>query len=103
MDGASFAHLVLGQKKTGTIFSGAEGVFIFQIAAPDLTVTYGKISGNSIDILRGQQQGGSGQTIAAIPGTEITEILIAGQYIAVCGIVHQRKLPASMWYRRSRR
>lgn len=56
MDGATFAHFSLGEENAGSILPGAKGVFILQKAMPYLAVADGKVAGNTVDIIVGQQQ-----------------------------------------------
>ncbi|MDD2466475.1 MAG: hypothetical protein PHI97_20960 [Desulfobulbus sp.] len=56
MNSTTFTHFSRGKKHTGAVFSGTKGVSILQISMTHLTVADGKMAGNAIDIIRGQQQ-----------------------------------------------
>jgi hypothetical protein len=56
MDQTSFAHFSLSKKNTGSVFSGAEGISMFNVFSSDLSVTDLQIACDTVDIIVGQEQ-----------------------------------------------
>ena len=51
MYGTTFAYSSIGEENTGSVFFDLEGVFVFEKISANLSVTYLKMPGNTVNIL----------------------------------------------------
>jgi hypothetical protein len=103
MDQTTFAHPVIGQKNTGTVFSGLKSVFSGKIPVTDLAVGNLKMTGDTIYINSHDIKACTVKPVTAVTGTIAAKRFIAGKRIFFCVAAHGRNSLDCISWRRIRR